>query len=84
MSNLLAPRSQSAAPTSAHKSAPKSGNTNRLGLAAALRKKLANGPLSRSPQSSMAPLSNGRVERILEDQQEGMDCDKDVGQPDSQ
>lgn len=70
------PKSLLQAPTSA----PKSDYTNRLGLAAALRKKLGSGPLSghlsRGPRSSRGPHSGLRSEAIAEEQADAHSTDK--------
>ena len=74
----MAPKSNLVAPGSAPKSAD---YTSRLGLAAALRRKLGSGhfsgPLSRGLRSSGGLHSNLRAESIAEDQTEGVPVEKE-------
>ena len=67
------PKSEMRAPGSAPRSSPKTGDyTNRLGLAAALRKKLGSGHMSRGLRLSGARHSGLRSEAIAEEQPDGI------------
>lgn len=67
------PKSLLQAPTSAPRSAD---YTNRLGLAAALRKKLGSGHLSLGARSSRGRHSGLRSEAIAEEQSDGVPVEK--------